>query len=85
MYDIDKDVASLTLLAQVPKYLGVKKCLAVAGLKISWDKVCFLEFLSVKSMWSVNHGGNLVSADKSFVSLLIVHGHCRAVVLKGFF
>ena len=40
-----------TLLARAPRYIGLKKCPAVAGPEISRSRVYFLVFLSVKSIF----------------------------------
>ena len=47
-----KDVS----LSRTPSILGCRVCFLVGF---------FLVFLSVKSMWSGNHGGSLVFADKN--------------------
>ena len=44
-----------------PEISRGKKCPTVAGPEIS---ECFFDILSVKSMWSGIHGGNLILADK---------------------
>ena len=52
-----------------PEYTRGKRCLPVADPEYTRVQSVFFSvffvFLSVKSLWSGNHGGSLVFADKS--------------------
>ena len=51
-----------------PEYTRGQKMSPCRGPRVySGAEYVFLVFLSVKSMWSGNHGGSLVFADKSLL------------------